>query len=63
MTTLPQLRERIQQHYSKLNTYDQDFVTDMLYMMELGEKFSQRQFKHMLRIVNRINKWEEQPCK
>ena len=55
--TLKDIRQITQDYYHRLSAYDQDFVTDITYMLENGYCFTERQRDHLNLILNRCNTW------
>lgn len=50
----------IRQHYlAVLNTYDQNFVCDVIFLLERGRTLTQRQQDHCALICNRIMRLQE----
>jgi hypothetical protein len=46
-------------HLDRLNTYDHDFVVDVLYRISQGRDLTPRQIDHVARIWNRVKTWEQ----
>jgi len=60
---LPETHQRlcvIRQHYlSALTAYDQNFVCDIIFLLERGRTLTQRQQDHCALICNRIMRLQE----